>query len=89
MNKKKNRKKQILTAVFPILGILLFAAVLVLGVKKQTPVVEKDPVQGIHADSSLKGYLGTGYAYAGEDEGKGENDTGGQSRSGIFTESGG
>ena len=74
MNKKKNRKKQILTAVFPLLGILLFAAVLVLGVKKQTPVVEKDPVQGIHADSSLKGYLGTGYAYAGEDEGKGEND---------------
>ena len=70
MNKKKNRKKQILTAVFPILGILLFAAVLVLGVKKQTPVVEKDPVQGIHVDSSLKGYLGTGYAYAGEDEGK-------------------
>ena len=73
MDKKKKRKKQILTVIFPILGILLFAAVLILGIKKQPPAVEPDPVQGISAESSLKGYLGTGYAYVGEDAGKGEN----------------
>ena len=65
---KKNRKKDLLAAVLLIAGLLLFGASIVWGLGKQQPEIAENPVQGISADSSFKGYLGKGFAYAGADK---------------------
>ena len=63
--KEKKKKRKILTALIPVLVFLLAVALLAQGVLKSEPEAVPNPVQGISADSSLKGYLGTGFAYAG------------------------
>ena len=72
MKDRKNKKKKILAVIFPVLGILLFASFLFAGIRRQTPAKEENPIQGISAESSLKGYLGKGYAYAGNQDGQGD-----------------
>ena len=64
---KKNRKKDLLAVVLLIAGLLLFGASIVWGLGRQQPEIAENPVQGISADSSFKGYLGKGFAYAGAD----------------------
>ena len=64
---KKNRKKDLLAAVLLIAGLLLFSASIVWGLGRQQPEIADNPVQGISADSSFKGYLGKGFTYAGAD----------------------
>lgn len=64
---KKNRKKDLLAAVLLIAGLLLFGASIVWGLGRQQPEIADNPVQGISADSSFKGYLGKGFTYAGAD----------------------
>lgn len=74
-NKKKSiSKKNFFIALIPFLGMLLFVFVLADGIKKQSLQISENPVQGIHADSSLKGYLGKGFAYAGSNEDKEGNE---------------
>ena len=51
-----------------IVCLLLFAGVLFLGMKNYEPEKSENPVQGVNSESSLKGYLGKGYAYAGSQE---------------------
>ena len=63
--KEKKKKRKILAALIPVLIFLLAVALLAQGVLKSEPEAVPNPVQGISADSSLKGYLGTGFAYAG------------------------
>ena len=71
--KEKKKKRKILTALIPVLVFLLAVALLAQGVLKSEPEAVPNPVQGISADSSLKGYLGTGFAYAGsKNDGNGE-----------------
>ena len=65
---KKNRKKDLLAAVLLIAGLLLFGASIVWELGRQQPEIAENPVQGISADSSFKGYLGKGFAYAGADK---------------------
>ena len=64
---RKSRKKDLLAAVLLIAGLLLFGASIVWGLGRQQPEIAENPVQGISADSSFKGYLGKGFAYAGAD----------------------
>lgn len=64
---KKNGKKDLLAAVLLIAGLLLFGASIVWGLGRQQPEIADNPVQGISADSSFKGYLGKGFTYAGAD----------------------
>ena len=64
---KKNRKKDLLAAVLLIADLLLFGASIVWGLGRQQPEIADNPVQGISADSSFKGYLGKGFTYAGAD----------------------
>ena len=63
--RKKNNRLSFLTA---IVCLLLFAGVLFLGMKNYEPEKSENPVQGVNSESSLKGYLGKGYAYAGSQE---------------------
>ena len=71
--KEKKKKRKILAALIPVLIFLLAVALLAQGVLKCEPEAVPNPVQGISADSSLKGYLGTGFAYAGsKTDGNGE-----------------
>ena len=71
--KEKKKKRKILAALIPVLIFLLAVALLAQGVLKSEPEAVPNPVQGISADSSLKGYLGTGFAYAGsKTDGNGE-----------------
>ncbi|MBU5479725.1 DUF4430 domain-containing protein [Blautia sp. MSJ-19] len=63
--KRKFDKKQILVAVLLMVGIVLSGGFFVWGIHGQQPEVVENPVQGINAASSFKGYLGKGYAYAG------------------------
>ena len=62
---KEKKKRKILAALIPVAVFLLAAVVFAQGVLKSEPEAVPNPVQGISADSSLKGYLGTGFAYAG------------------------
>ena len=72
--KEKKKKRKILAALIPVLIFLLAVALLAQGVLKSEPEAVPNPVQGISADSSLKGYLGTGFAYAGsKTDGNGED----------------
>ena len=63
--RKKNNRLSFLTAID---CLLLFAGVLFLGMKNYEPEKSENPVQGVNSESSLKGYLGKGYAYAGSQE---------------------
>ena len=64
MNHRKNKHRKILPGILILLCLLLFTGALVLGVRTRVPETIENPVQGISADSSMKGYLGKGYAYA-------------------------
>ena len=66
--KKKFDRKQILVTVLLILGITLSGGFFIWGIHGQQPEVVENPVQGISAESSFKGYLGKGYAYAGSEQ---------------------
>ncbi len=61
-NKKNNNKFSFLVAIL-CLGI--FAGLLVTGVRNYEPEIQESPLQGVSSESSLKGYLGKGYAYVG------------------------
>ena len=61
---RKNKHRKILPGILILLCLLLFSGALVLGVRAQVPETIENPVQGISADSSMKGYLGKGYTYA-------------------------
>ena len=69
MNRKKRKNKKRFSRILPaLLGLaclLLFAGVLIGGLGNYHKEIQENPIQGISAQSSLKGYLGTGYAYAG------------------------
>lgn len=70
-NKKKNKK--ILTALIPSFILICFALWLAGGIQGREREVSTNPIQGISADSSLKGYLGKGFSYAGsQSDGEGE-----------------
>ena len=70
---KEKKKRKILAALIPVAVLFLAAVVFAQGVLKSEPEAVPNPVQGISADSSLKGYLGTGFAYAGsKNDGNGE-----------------
>ena len=64
MDHRKNKHRKILPGILILLCLLLFSGALVLGVRAQVPETIENPVQGISADSSMKGYLGKGYTYA-------------------------
>lgn len=64
MDHRKNKHREILPGILILLCLLLFSGALVLGVRAQVPETIENPVQGISADSSMKGYLGKGYTYA-------------------------
>ena len=71
--KEKKKKRKILAALIPVAVLFLAVVVFAQGVLKSEPEAVPNPVQGISADSSLKGYLGTGFAYAGsKTDGNGE-----------------
>ena len=84
----KNKKwKKIGTALIPVAVFLFAAVVLVHGFLKSEPEAVPNPVQGISADSSLKGYLGTGFAYAGsKEDAKGEENSGEQEQAQLLPE---
>ena len=65
MTMKKRKKNNRLSFLTAIVCLLLFAGVLFLGMKNYEPEKSENPVQGVNSESSLKGYLGKGYAYAG------------------------
>lgn len=70
---KEKKKRKILAALIPVAVLFLAVVVFAQGVLKSEPEAVPNPVQGISADSSLKGYLGTGFAYAGsKTDGNGE-----------------
>lgn len=64
MNKKKNNKK-IISVLIVLACFVLFAGVLLTGIRNYKTEKKENPVQGVSSESSLKGYLGKGYAYAG------------------------
>lgn len=72
MNRKNRKNKKrfsgILPAALGLACLLFFAGVLIAGIGGYHEEVQENPIQGISAQSSLKGYLGTGYAYAGAQE---------------------
>lgn len=68
MTMKKRKKNNRLSFLTAIVCLLLFAGVLFLGMKNYEPEKSENPVQGVNSESSLKGYLGKGYAYAGSQE---------------------
>ena len=72
--KEKKKKRKILAALIPVANTFFWRLpFLAQGVLKSEPEAVPNPVQGISADSSLKGYLGTGFAYAGsKTDGNGE-----------------
>ena len=70
MDHRKNKHRKILPGILILLCLLLFSGALVLGVRAQVPETIENPVQGISADSSMKGlswkriYLcGSGYRF--------------------------
>lgn len=67
MNKKKNNRK-IISVLIALACFVLFAGVLFTGIRNYRTEKKENPVQGISSESSLKGYLGKGYAYAGSQE---------------------
>lgn len=68
-NKKNKKRFSGILSVLPGLAcLLLFAGVLFVGLGNYHREIQENPIQGISAQSSLKGYLGTGYAYAGAQE---------------------
>lgn len=75
-SKGKNSKNKIWTSVLPLAFLMFFLAVLYGGFCQEKQEIQTDPIQGINAQSSLKGYLGKGYAYGGQDKGnsRGEQD---------------
>ena len=75
-SKGKNRKNKIWTSVLLLAFLMFFLAVLYSGFRQEKQEIQTDPIQGINAQSSLKGYLGKGYAYGGQDKGnsQGEQD---------------
>ena len=64
MNKKKNNRK-IISVLIVLACFVLFAGVLLTGIRNYKTEKKENPVQGVSSESSLKGYLGKGYAYAG------------------------
>ena len=64
MNKKKNNRK-IISVLIVLTCFVLFAGVLFTGIRNYKTEKKENPVQGVSSESSLKGYLGKGYAYAG------------------------
>ena len=69
-NSKKNKKRfsRIIPALWGLACLLIFAGVLFAGLGNYHREIQENPIQGISAGSSFKGYLGTGYAYAGQQE---------------------
>ena len=69
-NSKKNKKRfsRIIPALWGLACLLIFAGVLFAGLGNYHRELQENPIQGISAGSSFKGYLGTGYAYAGQQE---------------------
>ena len=81
MKKKKNNRK-IISVLIILACFVLFAGVLFTGIRNYKTEKEENPVQGVSSESSLKGYLGKGYAYAGaqEDAATGEDAFGEQAQ---------
>ena len=67
MKKKKNNRK-IISALIILVCFVFLTGVLVIGIRNYRPEKQQNPVQGVSSESSLKGYLGKGYAYAGAQE---------------------
>ena len=61
---RKNKHKKILPVILVLISLLLFGGALFLGIRGQSPETIENPVQGISPRSSMKGYLGKGYAFA-------------------------
>ena len=82
MKKRNKNKKTILSLLTAVICLALFAGVLITGIRNYRPEQKENPVQGISSESSLKGYLGKGYAYAGaqEDSSTGEESYGEQAQ---------
>lgn len=76
------KKKKLFSVFIAFICLLLFAGVLFTGIRNYEPEKKENPVKGISSESSLKGYLGKGYAYAGaqEDTATGEDSFGEQAQ---------
>lgn len=61
---RKNKHKKILPVILVLISLLLFGGALFPGIRGQSPETIENPVQGISPRSSMKGYLGKGYAFA-------------------------
>ena len=72
MDRKNRKNKKRFSGILPVLlglaCLLLFAGVLITGIGGYRKEIQEDPIQGVSTQSSFKGYLGTGYAYAGTQE---------------------
>ena len=81
MNKKKNNRK-IISVLIVFACLVLFTGVLFAGIRDYKSEKIVNPIQGVSSESSLKGYLGKGYAYAGaqEDTSTGEEPFGEQAQ---------
>lgn len=66
--------------------LLFFAGVLIAGSGSYHKEIKENPIQGISAQSSLKGYLGTGYAYAGAQENSQNGETAQEEQAQILDE---
>ncbi len=73
-NRRKRWKNRIWTGFLPLAFLAFFLMVLFTGIRQEKQEIQTDPIQGIIADSSLKGYLGKGYAYGGQEEGNSEGE---------------
>ena len=72
MKKRKKEEKRIWAGVLPLTFLVFFLTVLCVGIHQEKREIQADPIQGISAERSLKGYLGKGYAYGGQEEGNSE-----------------
>lgn len=74
--KKKRKNRQLWTALAAVLCLMLLGSALFLGIRGQAVESMENPIRGISRDSSLKGWLGKGYAYTGQEQKAGkEQDT--------------
>lgn len=68
MKKRKKNNRKLFSVLTALVCLLVFAGVLITGIRNYKPEETENPVQGVSSASSLKGYLGKGYAYAGSSE---------------------
>lgn len=72
MNRKNRKNKKRFSGILPVLPglacLLIFAGILIAGLGGYHKETQENPIRGISTQSSFKGYLGTGYAYAGAQE---------------------